>query len=115
VAADLLGALHAGAPAGVVARRPGSERVLVLLAFQPGLDHRHGHLDVALHAEMRADREGLVRAVVVLEDARGPRRDAEGLAVPVEGLECRKLAEPRARHGVVANAHLAPAHLAHGA
>ena len=56
-------------------------------ALQPVCDQLRGHLDVALHAEVPAERERLVRAVLALEHARRARRDAEGLAVPLEGLE----------------------------
>src|SRR5438067_11736486 len=68
---------------------------------------------MALHAEVLAKREAVVRAVRVLQHARGAGRNAEGLAVPVEGKERLQLAEPFARHLVVRHAHLAPADLLH--
>src|SRR5438067_7132524 len=68
---------------------------------------------MALHAEVLAEREALVRAVRVLHHARGAGRNAEGLAVPLEGKEGLQIAEPLARHLVVRHAHLAPADLLH--
>ena len=70
-------------------------------ALQPGAHQLRGHLDMALHGEVAPERERLVRAVLALEHARRARRDAEGLAVPLEGLERLQLAEPLARHAVV--------------
>src|SRR3954454_24145938 len=71
-------------------------------AARPGADHLLGHLDVALHGEVLADGKRLVHAMRILEDARGARRDAEGFAVPLEGLEGLQLAKPCARYAVVA-------------
>src|SRR5688572_23495239 len=62
---------------------------------------------------MPAERESLVRAVLAFEHAGRAGRDAEGLTVPLEGLEGLQAAEPFARHAVVGDAHLAPADLAH--
>src|SRR5687767_7215404 len=78
---------------------------------EPGAHQLGGHLDVALHAEVLAERERLVRAVRTLEDARPPWRDAEGLAMPVERFERLHGAEPLAGNAVVCDLHLAPADL----
>src|ERR1043165_891883 len=53
-------------------------------ALDPAAHQLLGHLDVALHAEVLADGEGLVRAVRALHQPRASRRNAEGLAVPME-------------------------------
>src|SRR2546430_7559295 len=74
---------------------------LVAAAAQPRADQLLGHLDMALHAEMPAERIGLVLAVRVLQHPRRAGRDAEGLAVPVERFERLQLAQPVARHRVV--------------
>src|SRR2546423_1611472 len=73
------------------------------------LDQLLGHLEVAFHAEVPAERIALVRPMRVLHHARGARWNGEGLAVPVERLEGLQLAQPFARHFVVGDAHLAPA------
>ena len=86
---------------------------LVGAAADPGAHQVRRHLHVALHAEMPAERERLVRAVLAFQHARRAGRNAEGLAVPLEGLERLQLAEPGARHAVVRDAHFAPADLAH--
>src|SRR4051812_12868516 len=79
VALDLFRRLHGGArPALLDLLRPGA---------QPSADELRRHFDVALQAEVLAPGEPLVRARCVLEHARGAGRDAEGLAVPVEGFE----------------------------
>src|SRR5688572_958590 len=63
---------------------------------------------------MLADGESLVLAMRILEHARGPGRDGEGLAMPLEGLEGLQLAQPFTRHAVVGDAHFAPADLLAG-
>src|SRR6267142_2701436 len=104
---DLLGPLRGRA------RRAAPE--LIAAAAQPRADQLFGHLDVALHAEMPAERISLVLAVRVLQHPRRAGRDAESLAMPVERFERLQLAQPVARHRVVGDAHLAPADLPDGA
>ena len=50
----------------------------------PCADQRLGHLDVALHAKMWAQRKHLVLAVRVVQQAFGTGRKLEGFAVPLE-------------------------------
>src|SRR6266571_5318804 len=65
-------------------RRPGLRYELLFPVFAPGTDQLARHLDVALHAEVLAERERLVRAIRTPGDARRLRRDGEGFAVPVK-------------------------------
>ena len=69
---------------------------------------------MALHAQVLAQGERLVRAMHALEDPGTAGRNAEGLAVPVKGLEAGELTQPFARHRIFGDAHLAPADLLHG-
>src|SRR2546426_158391 len=77
-------------------RRPGLCNQLLSPVFAPVADQLARHLDVALHAEVLAKRECLVRAIRTPGDARRLRRDGEGLAVPVETGELSRRAEPLA-------------------
>src|SRR6266581_6364817 len=90
-------------------RRPGLCNQLLSPVFAPGADQLACHLDVALHAEVLAEHERLIRAIRTPGDARGLRRDGEGLAVPVETGELPRRAEPLARASVVFDRDRAPA------
>src|SRR5579864_4940065 len=72
---DLLRCLHRGA-------RPRDQLLAPVLA--PGADELGCHFDVALHAEVLAQRERLVGAVGTGSQARRPGGNAEGLAMPME-------------------------------
>src|SRR4051812_34105443 len=74
---------------------------LVRARPEPAVDEFRRHLDVALHAKVLAKGERLVRAVRVFQQARGARRNAESLAVPVKRLERLQLAKPLARERIV--------------
>src|SRR3989449_10660506 len=89
-------------------RRPGLRYELLFPVFTPGADQLARHLDVALHAEVLAERERLVRAIRAPSDARRLRRNGEGLAVPVKTGELPRRAEPLARASVVFDHHRAP-------
>src|SRR5213593_3917737 len=90
-------------------RRPGLRYELLSPVFAPGADQLARHLDVALHSEVLAENERLVRAIRTPGDARRLRRDGEGLAVPVKAGELPRRAEPLARRGVVLDGDCAPA------
>ncbi|MNC96602.1 hypothetical protein D3C83_140180 [compost metagenome] len=51
------------------------------------MDHFSSHFDMALHAEMLAEGERLVLAILVREHALRAGRDGKRLAVPVKRLE----------------------------
>src|SRR5882672_6399459 len=78
-------------------RGPGPGNELLSPVFAPGADQLARHLDVALHSEVPAENECLVRAIRTPGDARRLRRDGEGLAVPVKAGELPRRAEPVAR------------------
>src|SRR5437879_1565751 len=82
-------------------RRPGPRDELLFPILAPGADQLGRHLDMALHAEVLAQRERLVRAIRTPGDPRRFRRDGESLAVPVEGAKLPPCAEPLACAGVV--------------
>src|SRR5882672_2260045 len=82
-------------------RRPGLRNQLLPPVLAPGADQLARHLDVALHAEVLAQNERLVRAIRTPGDARRRRRNGEGLAVPVKTGELPRRAEPLARASVV--------------
>src|SRR5882762_9227498 len=90
-------------------RRPGLRDELFSPVFAPVADQLARHLDVALHAEVLAEHERLVRAIRAPGDARRLRRDGEGLAVPVKTGELPHRAEPLARGSVVFDRDRAPA------
>src|SRR6266852_7211949 len=90
-------------------RRPGLRHELLFPVFAPGADQLARHLDVALDAEVLAERERLVGAIRTPGDARRLRRDGEGLAVPVKTGELSRRAEPLARLSVVFDRDRAPA------
>src|SRR5262245_12354624 len=71
---------------------------LVRSRAAPRLDQLGGHLDVALHADVLAERKRLIRAMAIREHDLGARRDREGLAMPVKAGESREIgAEPMLR------------------
>src|SRR3989441_7032525 len=90
-------------------RRPGLCNQLLSPVFAPVADQLARHLDVALHPEMFAERERLVRAIRTPRDARRLRRDREGLAVPVKTGELPRCAEPLACASIVLDSNRAPA------
>src|SRR2546425_12068069 len=90
-------------------RRRGRCNQLLSPVFAPVADQLARHLDVALHPEMCAERERLVRAIRTPGDARRLRRDGEGLAVPVKTGELSRRAEPLARGSIVFDLNRAPA------
>src|SRR5713101_22593 len=90
-------------------RRRGFRNELFFPVFAPGADQLGRHLDMALHAEVLAEHERLVRAIRTPGDARRLRRDGEGLAVPVKPGELPHPAEPLARASVVFDRDRAPA------
>src|SRR5712691_8842389 len=94
-------------------RRPGLRDELLFPILAPGTDQLGRHLDVALHAEVLAEHECLVRAIRTHRDARRLRRDGEGLAVPVKTGELPRCAEPLARASVVFDRDRAPADFLH--
>lgn len=88
IGGELLGVLHRGA---------GLRRFLSARA-RPVAHHGRRHLDVALKAQTLAEDERLIRAIAALQDVTGARREAEGLAVPVERVETRfQTVQPVAR------------------
>src|SRR6266849_9183754 len=89
-------------------RRPGLRDELLFPILAPGADQLARHLDMALHSEVLAERERLVRAMRAPGDACRLRRNGEGLAVPVKTGELPRRAEPRARASVVFDHHRAP-------
>src|SRR5712691_7345658 len=95
-------------------RRPGLGDKFLFPVFAPGADQPGGHLDVALHAQMPAERERLVRAIRARRDLGRLRRDGEGLAVPVKTGKLAGRAEPLARQRVVLDRDGAPADFLHG-
>ena len=70
-------------------------------------------LDVELHAQVRANREGLVGAGRVAGDPRGALGQCEGLEMPLAGRQLGHIAQPVARQRVVGARDLAPADLGH--
>src|SRR6266571_4295138 len=68
-------------------RRPGLRDELLFPILAPGADQLARHLDMALHAEVLAEHERLVRTIRTPGDPRGFRRDGESLAVPVKAAE----------------------------
>src|SRR3981189_2715721 len=90
-------------------RRPGFRNELFFPVFAPGTDQLACHLDVALHAEVLAEHERLVRAIRTPGDTRRLRREGEGLAVPVKTGDPSRCAEPLARGRVVFDRDRTPA------
>src|SRR5467141_1199810 len=90
-------------------RRPGLRDELLFPILAPGADQLGRHLDMALHAEVLAQRERLVGAIRTAGNPRRLRRDGESLAVPVKGAELPPCAEPLACAGVVLDSDRAPA------
>src|SRR5712671_4726257 len=95
-------------------RRPGLRDELLSPVLAPGADQLARHLDVALHAEVLAENERLVRAIRTPGDARRLRRNGESLAVPVKTGELPRRTEPLARASVVLDGDRAPADFLHG-
>src|SRR5256885_8583815 len=89
-------------------RRPGPRDEFLFPILAPGADQLGRHLDMALHAEVLAQHERLVRAVRTPGDPRRFRRDGKSLAVPVESAKLPPCAEPLACAGVVLYSDLAP-------
>src|SRR5467141_1897310 len=89
-------------------RRPGLRNQLLPPVLAPGADQLARHLDVALHAEVLAQNERLVRAIRTPGDARRRRRNGEGLAVPVKPGKLADSTEPLVRRGVVLDGDRAP-------
>ena len=85
-------------------------------ALQPGADQFFGHLDVALHAEVLAERECLVGAMRVLR-ARACRRAECGRSRRASGTIRTPAAAPSHSRATPLSAtlHLAPADLLHRA
>src|SRR5258706_44741 len=90
-------------------RRPGPRNQLLPPVFAPGADQLARHLDVALHSEVLAENERLVRAIRTPGDARRLRRNGESPAVPVKTGDLPGRADPPARRGVVLDGDRAPA------
>src|SRR5712675_371288 len=95
-------------------RRPGLRDEILSPVLAPGADQLARHLDVALHSEVLAENERLVRAIRTPGDARRLRRNGESLAVPVKTGELPRRAEPLARASVVLDRDRAPADFLHG-
>src|SRR6266853_4229810 len=95
-------------------RRPGFRNELLAPVFAPSADQLGCHLDLALHAEVFAENERLVRAMRTPGDARRLGRDGEGLTVPVKTGERATGGQPLARASVVFDRDQAPADFLHG-
>src|SRR5256884_4667192 len=90
-------------------RRPGLRGQLLFPILAPGADQLGCHFDMALHAQVLAEHERLVRAIRAAGDSRRFRRDGESLPVPVKGAELPPRAEPLARASIVFDSDRAPA------
>jgi len=95
--------------ARILHRRTGAPGKFVFAGFAPRANHLRRHFHVALHAQVPLQNERLVAAVRAGRDARGPRRQSVGLAVPVKGKKAARIAKPGARLLAVGNVHPAPA------
>src|SRR5216683_8019525 len=72
-------------------------RQLIATVCAPALDHLARHLDVALEADMPAERKCLLGIEGVGQDARGALRQTEGVVMPLESPEQVPTTEPRIR------------------
>src|SRR5207237_10235539 len=88
------------------ALRPG--RQLVAAERGPALDHLARHVDVALEADVPAERKRLLVIESIGQHARGALRQSESVVMPLESQEPVAMTEPRIRRGID-HVDLAPA------
>ena len=84
--------LHCGGRLHTGTVGAGGKFVRAILA--PAANHRFRHFDMALQAEMFAQRETLVGAVTAGQQRHRTGRQAEGFAMPVETVEAAHITEP---------------------